>query len=63
MSAKSLGVFPVIYAIDEVQNSLLRTTMLFEGGRNSTGGRNGVFTHFASFQLLQCLPKVLEYFL
>ena len=43
MSTKNLGTLPVIYAVDELQNPLLRTTMLFEGDRNSTGGRNGVF--------------------
>ena len=43
MSAKSLGIFPVIYAVDEQQNSLPRKTMLFEGDTNSTGGRNDVF--------------------
>jgi len=40
MSAKSIGTLPVIYALDELQNSLPRTTMLFEGDRNSTGGRD-----------------------
>ena len=30
-------------AVDEQQNPLHRTKMLFEGDRNSTGGRNGVF--------------------
>ena len=39
MSAKSLGTLPVIYTIDELQNLLLRTTMLFEGDTNSTGRR------------------------
>ena len=43
MTAKSLGTLPVIYAVDALQNSLLRTTMLFEGIRTSTGGRSGVF--------------------
>ena len=42
MSAKSLGTLPVIYAVGDLQNPLPRTTMLFEGDRNSTGGRNGV---------------------
>ena len=31
MSAKSLGTFPVICAIDELQKNPLRKTMLFEG--------------------------------
>ena len=44
MSAKSLGTLPVIYAVDELQNPLPCTTMLFEGDRNSTEGRNGVFS-------------------
>ena len=39
MSAKSLGTFPVIYAVDELQNPFPRKTMLFEGDKNSTGGR------------------------
>ena len=43
MSAKSLGTLSVIYAVDELQNSLHRTTMLFEGDTNSTGRRNDVF--------------------
>ena len=43
MPAKSLGTLPVIYAVDELQNPLPRTTMLFEGDTSSTGGRNGVF--------------------
>ena len=44
MSAESLRTMPVIYAVDELQNPhpLSRTTMLFEGARNSTGARNGV---------------------
>ena len=42
MSAKSLATLPVIYAVDELQ-PLPRTTMLFEGDMNSTGGRSGVF--------------------
>jgi len=29
MSAKSLGTLPVFYAVDELQNPLPRTTMLF----------------------------------
>ena len=41
MSAKSLGTLPVIYAVDELQNLLSPATMLFEGDRNSNGGRNG----------------------
>ena len=44
MSAKSHGTLPVIYAVDEQQNPLLRKTMLFEGDTNSTGGRNDVFS-------------------
>ena len=43
MSAKSLGTLPVIYIVDELQNPLLCTTMLFEGDTNSTKGRNYVF--------------------
>ena len=43
MSANSLGTLPVTYAVDELQNPLPRTAMLFEGDRNSTGARNGVF--------------------
>ena len=43
MSAKSLGILPVIYAVDELQNPHPRKTMLFEGDTNSTGGRNDVF--------------------
>ena len=35
MSAKSLGTFPVIHAVDELQNPLPRTTMLFESDTNS----------------------------
>ena len=42
MPAKGLGTLPVIYALDELQNPLPCTTMLFEGDRNSTGGRNCV---------------------
>ena len=41
MSAKSLGTLPVIYAVD-VLNPLPCTTLLFEGDRNGTVGRNGV---------------------
>ena len=40
MPAKSLATLPVIYAVGEIQNALPRTTMLFEGDRNSTGGRD-----------------------
>ena len=43
MSAKSLGTLPVIYAVDELQNLLSCSTILFEDDRNSTGGRNGAF--------------------
>ena len=43
MSAKSLGTIHVIYTVDELQNPLLRKTILFEGDTNSTGGRNDVF--------------------
>ena len=43
MSAKSLGTLPAIYAVDELQNPLPRTTMLFEGDTNSTGGGSDVF--------------------
>ena len=51
MSAKSPGTLPVIYAVDELQNRLPRTTMLFEGDRNSTGGRNGVFPNSKGLRL------------
>ena len=44
MSAKSLGTSPVVYAVDEQQNPLLRRTMLCEGDTNSTGGKNDVVT-------------------
>ena len=43
MSTKSLGALPVIYAVDELQNPLPRTTMLFEGDTNGTGGGNDFF--------------------
>ena len=43
MSAKSLATLPVIYAVDELQNPSPRTIMLFEGDRNSSGGRNDAF--------------------
>lgn len=43
MSAKSLAILHVIYAVDELQNPLPRTAMLFEGNTNSTGGRSDVF--------------------
>ena len=43
MSAKSLGTLPVIYAVDEQQNTLPRKTMFFEGDTNSTGGGKYVF--------------------
>ena len=42
MSAKSLGTLPVVYAADELQNPLPRTTMLFKDDTNSTGLRNNV---------------------
>ena len=42
MSVKSLGILPVIYAADELQNTLPRKTMLFEGDANSAGERNDV---------------------
>ena len=51
MSAKRLGTLPVICAVDELQNPLSRTTMLFEGDRNSTGGRNGVFPNSKGLRL------------
>ena len=38
MSAKSLGTLPVIYAVDELQNPLPQTTMLFEGDSNNRTG-------------------------
>ena len=50
-STKSLGTLPVIYAEDELQNPLPRTTMLFEGDRNSTGGRNGVLPNSQELRL------------
>ena len=43
MPARSLGKLPVNYAIDELQNPLLHTTILFEGQKNSTGGRSDYF--------------------
>ena len=43
MSAKSLGTLPVIYAVDEQQNSLPHKTMLCGGDTNNTGGENDVF--------------------
>ena len=33
----------MIYTVDEIQNPLSHTTMLFESDTNSTGGRNHVF--------------------
>ena len=41
LSAKSLRTLSMIYAVDELQNPLPRTTMLFEGDRNSTAEKNG----------------------
>ena len=46
MSAKSLGILPVNYPVDELPNPLPRTKMLFEGDRNGTGGRDMI-----SFQI------------
>ena len=43
MSAKSLGTFPVICAIDEVQNPLPRKTMLFEKHMTSIIGISDTF--------------------
>ena len=42
MSAKSLETLPIIYAVDKRKNPLPRTTMLFEGGTNSTGGTSDI---------------------
>jgi len=42
MSAKSFGIFPVIYAVGTLQNTLPHTTILLDGDRNTTGGSNGV---------------------
>ena len=50
MSAKSLGTLPVIYAVD-IQNPLPRTTMLFEGDREATGGTNGFFPNNKGLRL------------
>ena len=52
MSAKRLGTLPVIYAVDELQNSLPYKTMLFEGDTNSTGGRTDVFPSSYGLRLL-----------
>ena len=43
MSAKSLGTFPVIFAIDEVQNSLPHKTMLFKRHMTSLIGISDTF--------------------
>ena len=43
MSAKSLGTFPVIFAIDEVQNSLPLKTMLFKRYMTSILGISDTF--------------------
>ena len=43
MSAKSLGTFPVICAIDEVQNSLPLKTMLFKRHMTSIIGISDTF--------------------
>ena len=43
MSAKGLGTLPLVYAADELQNPLPRTTMLFKDDTNSTGLRNNAF--------------------
>ena len=45
MSAKSLGTFPVICAIDEVQNPLPLKTMLFEKHMTSIIGISDTFTN------------------
>ena len=42
MSVKGLRL-PVIYAVEKLQIPPTFTTMLFEGDRNSTGGRNVAF--------------------
>ena len=42
MSAKSLGTFPVICAIDEVQNHLPHKTMLFERHMTSIIGMSDI---------------------
>ena len=43
MSAKRLGIFPVICAIDELQNPLPSKTMLFHGHMTITIGVNDTF--------------------
>ena len=45
MSAKSLGTFPVICAIDEVQNPLPLKTMLFKKHMTSIIGISDTFTN------------------
>ena len=45
MSAKRLGTFPVICAIDEVQNPLLLKKMLFERHMTSIIGISDTFTN------------------
>ena len=43
MSAKSLGIFPVICAVDEVQNPLPLKTMLFKRHMTSIIGISDTF--------------------
>ena len=43
MSAKSLGTFPVICAIDEIQNPLPRKTTLFKWNMTSVIGISDTF--------------------
>ena len=45
MSTKSLGTFPVICAMDELQNPLPRKTILFEGQRTITIGISDAFSN------------------
>ena len=45
MSAKNLGVLPIIYATDELQNPLPLKTMLCEGDMNNPVCRSDAFLH------------------
>ena len=51
MSAKSLGTLLLFNAVYELQNPLPRTKVLFDGDRNSTGGRNGVLQNSLGLRL------------
>ena len=42
---KSLETLAMIYATDEMQNSLPRETMLCEGDMNNPAGRSDAFLH------------------